>query len=126
MIIYISGQMNGLTKEEYQRIFNEAQKKLEADGHKVFNPADDGWVEWLNYSYQKTYGLQLTSDYDNILLADLQFLLGLKHLHGDNFAIFMLSNWEQSDGATTEHSYAKAIGINIIYQDSNIERTGKN
>ena len=118
MIIYISGKMGDLTKEEYQPIFNNAQKKLEADGHKVFNPADDGWVEWLNYSYQKTYGLQLTNDYDNILLADLQFLLGLKHIHGDNFAVFMLNNWEQSDGAVTEHSYAKAIGIKILYEES--------
>lgn len=120
MIIYLSGQMTGLTKEEYKAAFDKAKEQLEAEGHKVFNPADDDWVERLDISYQRAYQMKLTEEYDNILMADLQFLLGLKHMHHDNVAIYMLSNWEQSDGAKAEHYYAKAIKMNIIYQGEKV------
>ena len=118
MIIYISGKMGDLTKEEYQPIFRAAHERLAAEGHKVFNPAVDEWVDWLNLSYERVYGLRVEG-YEDILLADLQFLLGIYTANPEETAIYMLSNWQQSNGAQTEHWYAKAIGMRIIYEDPN-------
>lgn len=90
MIVYISGAMTGLPN--YNReAFLEAQKKLEADGHTVLNPA------WL------PDGLPDCA-YREIDIAMLR--------NAD--AIYMLDGWGDSNGARHELDLAMRNGMKIL------------
>lgn len=99
--IYISGKMSGLSKDVYQPIFAEAEKKLKAEGWIVFNPADDSWQSWLE---------RLGKTYTEILFHDIQQLM-----HCD--AIYMLDNFLESKGAKAEHAFAIAASLQVIYDE---------
>lgn len=91
--IYISGAITN--NPNYKEQFAAAEKKLIAAGHQVFNPAHN-----TGDSYKE--------------LIDL----GMQQLMASD-AIYMLPGHEESTGATLELTYAKAVGIEIIYADKN-------
>lgn len=99
MKIYISGKMRGLPEEESRMKFEAARQYLIELGHDVVNPWDsekdkeEQCLEWEDY-----------------ILYDLRII---KHCD----ALFMLDNWQDSDGAKCEHAFARGRGMEIIYEE---------
>lgn len=93
--IYISGQISGLTAEEYAPRFFEVARQLRAQGYDVVNPLDNG--------------IDPSEEWREQMKADIRLLIECD-------AIFMLSNWELSNGATLEREIAKGLGLRIEYE----------
>lgn len=93
--IYISGQISGLTTEEYTSLFNDAAQQLRAQGYDVINPLNNG--------------VSPSEEWREQMKADIRLLLECD-------AIFMLSNWELSTGATLERDIAKSLGLRVEYE----------
>ena len=90
MKIYIAGPMSGLPNFN-RAAFNHAHVFLGARGYVVLNPAllPDGLTQ---------------AEYMDICLAMIRCA----------DAVFMLRDWEKSDGAVAEHALAKKIGLEIM------------
>jgi len=99
--IYISGKITD--NPQWKEQFKVAEMKLMAQGDcVVINPqaiAEEVEKEVENPTYK---------DY---FQADLRLLLICS-------TIYMLPNWKDSRGAKIEHSIAEALGMEIIYEDS--------
>lgn len=89
MIIYIAGQISG--RDNYKQFFDDAQIRLEQEGHIVINPS------FL------PVGLE-TDRYLPICLPMLDA----------SDAIYLLKGWETSKGACLERLYAEYQGKKII------------
>jgi len=98
MRIYISGKMRGLPEEESRNLFKAAEQYLIELGHDVVNP-------WDTEDEKK----QLCKDWDDYILYDLPILKTCD-------AIFMLQNWQFSDGAQIEYHFARGRHMEIIYE----------
>lgn len=90
---YISGKMNGLEKEEYEKLFKEAVEEVGRMGMIPVNPCDT----------------KEPTDGHSYILKDL-IELDLCS------AIYMLENYEESDGANLELQFAKYRKIEVIFQ----------
>lgn len=94
--VYIAGKI-GNTDEDVERArpkFMQAQQELIAAGFDVWNP------------------ISISGKYDNraaYMRHGLAMLLQCD-------SIYMLSGWEASPGAQTEHRVALDCGIEIMYQ----------
>ena len=92
--IYISGQIT--EDPNYIEKFNNAQKHLESLDYHVINPVQlvpyDELKKWIDY-----------------MLTDLQLLALCDE-------IYMLDNWERSNGAKIELDIAKVMGLKIIFE----------
>lgn len=87
--------MSGMTKEDYQKKFSNAEEYLEKLGFDVVNPST------------------INSDiipYNDLLWADLRILMSCD-------AIYMLDNWKNSKGAKAEYYFADAIGLEILFEN---------
>lgn len=98
MRVYISGQITG--NENYKQQFKEAEEWLEKRGFEVINPADTF-----------TQKIEKSLNYKQLLILDCFILINMCD------AIFMLHGWQNSNGAKTELTNAKATGKRIMYQD---------
>lgn len=88
--VYVSGKITGL--EDYEKHFNDAEKKLKLLGHKVMNPAALAkGFEWDDY---------MPICFAMINACDM---------------VYMLPNWEDSKGAKLEKHYAESMGKRIKY-----------
>ena len=94
MRIYISGKITG--NKNYIEQFAEAEKWLMSQGYEVINPIKFG----------EAYPHLYYSEYMEIDLALLKLC----------DAIFMLANWQDSNGAKTELAVAKSLGKTVKYQ----------
>ena len=105
MKIYISGKITGLDKQDYIEAFKKVQENLESLGHKVMNPASsmDTCSEGFNQN-----------DYLHICYAMIDVC----------DAIYMLGNWQSSQGARKELQYASDWRKQIIYQDKKTIEAG--
>jgi hypothetical protein len=104
--IYIAGPMSGYPEFNFPAFF-AAQKKLEAEGWKVWNPAakeeDLETPEMESFAKGDSAGLVSEGwDYRGAFKWDCE-----KVIYGN--AIYMLPGWEYSPGATAEHAIAKFI-----------------
>lgn len=97
MKVYISGKINGLPPFYSQMRFANAERKLAEKGFEVVNP----WK--LDMSDCK--------EWDDFMMRDLEILR-----HCD--AIYMLCNWQESDGALVEYDFAKGKKMQILYEPS--------
>lgn len=91
--VYISGRISG--NKYYKSEFGEAEKRILNAGYKAENPAKLDLGEsatWCDYMKQ-----------------DLKTLC-------DCDAIYMLSAWQRSKGATLEHRVAESLGLTVIYE----------
>ncbi len=91
--IYISGKITG--DANYMAKFAKAEKYLKKQGYIVYNPAK----EWEDEDYS----------YDKILSFCIDILRKCD-------AIYLLSNWQDSNGAKAEKAFAEAIGLEVMYQ----------
>ena len=109
--IYISGKMGEkvLSQATIEK-FARAEAKLRGEGWTyVQNPASDSFQDCL-HDYITLRKGERRQEAD-IMLFDLDMLSLCD-------TIYMLRDWKDSPGATTEHDFAKATGINIIYEDN--------
>ncbi len=93
--IYISGKISGLPIDEVKAKFKLASEYILESGHLPSSPLNNGLDE--------------TCSWEKHMKADIAMLMQAD-------AIFMLSDWKKSKGATIEHNLAKELGMEIIYQ----------
>lgn len=94
-MIYISGKITGTT--DYMERFEAVENRLKEQGYKVLNPAkfnaslpqDTKWEVYMRQSIKY------------LMLAD---------------TIYMLKDWEESNGATLELKIAKMLKMEVIYE----------
>jgi hypothetical protein len=107
--IYISGAVRGLEYEDAIKNFARKQTELEAEGYSVINPLEK--LIAYNNRLRLAGGKPLNeyTDRTQILKMDIQLLLNCD-------AIYMLRDWESSQGATMEHHIASTLGLKIMYE----------
>lgn len=105
--IYIAGKMRGLYALGFKNFFL-AQDYLERRGWKVINPAEMDVEHWVKEKTPRNWFECLRAD--------------LAAIEDQCDAIYMLNNWEDSNGAKRELAKAKKLGLEIIYQPKNGER----
>lgn len=94
MRVYISGKMTGLDKMRFKLLFMKAEKELLAQGHDPINPARLS-------DFNLTYAEFMAIDGELLRLCD---------------AIYLLENWQDSNGAKVEKEYAESLGLKIMYE----------
>jgi hypothetical protein len=104
--IYIAGPMSGYPEFNFPAFF-AAQKKLEAEGWKVWNPAGKDSESDVQKSDAYATGsdqqlMQSGWDFRKAYLWDCD-----KVIKGDG--IYMLQGWEKSAGARGEHAVAVSM-----------------
>ena len=89
--VYISGEMSGLTRQEYWARFRKAELLLQDSGFRTVNPARflPARLEWL----YKLLGRELTLLYDMWRLNRCQY-------------IYKIPGWKKSEGANIESCWA--------------------
>lgn len=92
MKVYISGAISGV--KDYEKEFSKAEEDLKAKGYETVNPCT------LPHDHDKSYAAFMKEDIKELLKCD---------------AIYMLDGWEDSRGASTEHSIAMVCGLRIYY-----------
>lgn len=105
MKIYIAGPMTGLPEYNFPA-FDKAADILEAQGHEVFNPAqndrDHGFdAEGLEGHEAERLGFSLR----RALKQDLSWICD----HAE--ALVLLEGWERSKGVRAEMALAEALGL---------------
>ena len=107
--VYISGRMDGLTKEEYLKRFKEAEQVLVWQGvESILNPVKfkmqsiikENNIEKADLFNPKYRNLFMREDIKQLIKAD---------------TICMIYDYKDSSGAMTECSIAKALDMNIIH-----------
>lgn len=110
--MYVSGRIGKQAPcQEILERFAKVEKRLRAEGYKVFNPTTSGLgkkAELLAESLsEKNHKVEW---YDAILLLDLSELAKCD-------AICLIPGWAESPGARTEMMYAGATGKAILFCD---------
>lgn len=94
---YISGKITG--NPDYKKNFAAAEKQLIASGcreSEIFNPA--------------RVTLPLSATWKDYMRHDLKILLECNE-------VYMLRDWQDSEGARLEHFIAKKLGYQVTYQE---------
>ncbi len=103
--VYISGRITGLSKAEYEALFNTAEATLRAKGYEVVTPIriipDSAEIDPAKHTEAEIWQAHLKADIRELMQCH---------------AIYMLPNWELSEGATLEHSIAHGLGITVLYE----------
>lgn len=108
MKVYISGKIGEyVTSEATRQKFAKAEQMLKARGFETFNPTTSGLGRHAE-SIAKAADYK-TSFYQEILLCDLVQLAQCD-------AIYMLSDWSQSNGANVELDFAVATAKQRFWQ----------
>lgn len=117
MRVYISGKIGEeVISETTRQKFARAEEMLKAKGYQVFNPCDERWQrvlkrEYEGDSYVKSPWLTGTFPdfYSYCLLRDLMVL-------STKDAVYFLDDWDKSNGANTEYSFATATNKKLLWQ----------
>lgn len=115
MKIYVAGPMRGYPGFNFPA-FHTASKKLRAEGHTVFSPAEkDEEVHGPEFSKQFKTGCLEAAEAQGF---SLRRALGddLEWICKEGDGIYMLKGWEKSAGANAEWATAKALGLEIMYE----------
>lgn len=120
MKVYISGKIGEeVISEATRQKFAKAVEMLMAKGYEVFNPCYERWQNTLKREYENDQFVKspwLTSKFPDFyayaLLRDLMVL-------STKDAVYMLSDWKRSEGATAEYHFALATGKKILFQVEN-------
>lgn len=101
MKVYISGKISGMNHDEAQQRFLDAEEKLKAEGHAVFNP--------FAYSEDK-FGRPGSLKWEEYMMELLPFVSRCD-------AIYMLDGWQKSYGANIEYLWAIRCGKKILFEN---------
>ena len=93
--IYISGKITGT--DDYMERFEKAEKYLITKGYSVLNPAKVNAQMPSDTTYDEYMQIALTM----LRMAD---------------SIYMLKNWQDSNGAKIEHQIATMLKIDILFE----------
>lgn len=96
--VYLSGQITGLTKEEYTRNFQRAEDFYKSAGFEVINPVKLG---------EALLKLHPEAGYEDFMLRDLEALQTCTH-------IALISGWKKSPGVAREKAEAERLGLEIM------------
>ena len=116
MNCYLAGPMRGIPEFNFPA-FHEAARKLRADHHVVFSPAekdaeiygDDVSSPTGNeHTMARRLGITTMELRREVFLVDCEWICK----HAD--AIALLPGWESSKGATAERALGIALGLRII------------
>lgn len=94
MKVYISGKITGI-EAQAPALFEKAENYLFANGIEPINPLK------IPHTHDKTWLSYMKADIIALMNCD---------------AIFMLTNWHQSNGAKIEHLLAIKLGYEVIYE----------
>lgn len=103
MRIYISGKISGLSLQETQERFADAQALLVEIGFEAVNPMAKGLPDDLPWEQH--------------MVKDIELLLSCD-------AIYMMDNWTESKGAQIEYDIANRLGKDVWFE-SNVRRENK-
>ena len=95
--IYIAGKISGTNKRDALNKFNAAKKLLEYNGFIPFNP--------MEISTRKV-------KWNTIMRQCVSALMKCDHL-------YLLKDWQDSEGALIEKAIAERLGIRIIMEEKN-------
>lgn len=94
MRVYIAGKISGLCQSDVNRTFGEAAEKLRKWGFEPISPIEHG-------GENKTWA---------------EYMLTLLPILHDCQGIYLLDNWDDSDGAKVEKLFAKKDGMFLIQE----------
>lgn len=103
MKVYLAGPMSGVPDFNFPA-FMDAAKQLRAEGHEVFNPAEEDLRVWGDLET-----VRKKANYRDCLRLDLNWILD----HAE--VIALLPGWEASRGANIELLLARVLGLKEIY-----------
>lgn len=108
MKVYLSGKMSGLSRDEIERRFFQAEKYLVLNGYNVCNPVRFIFFRWDWLYALLGYHLALCIDLFMLSRCDAIYMIG--------------TDWPTSNGATMEHHYAGRFGIRRMYQEESTNK----
>ncbi|MCM1168816.1 MAG: DUF4406 domain-containing protein [Bacteroides sp.] len=94
--IYISGKVTGMPLESVRGKFAVAKAFLESIGFEAVNPMESG--------------LPADAPWEQHMVKDFEMLLSCD-------AIYMMSDWVESKGASIEHDIAKRLDIKMFFEE---------
>jgi len=92
--IYLSGKITGI-ENEAEKLFQAAEDHCLEKGYAVVNPMK------LNHNHDKSY--------DAFMKEDVKAMCDCDY-------IFLMKNWEDSNGARIEKQIAELLKIKIIFE----------
>lgn len=101
--VYVSGQITGLDRDEANAMFIKACAELAEHGFEAVNPFDIA-----NPTDCTCPAEAATHTWACCLTKDVRVLVGCD-------VLYMLPNWQGSQGAGLEHFIASALGLQIMY-----------
>ena len=104
MKLYLAGPMRNFPDFNFPA-FHAAAKRLRAEGHEVFNPAEKGAEK------------DAASNQNSLEFRRLVFGLDTAWICGEAEGMVMLDRWVESRGAFAEWALANALGLPIRYLD---------
>lgn len=105
---YISGPISGMENGNYEK-FHNAQKQLEIEGYIVFNPhivAKNVYDKWAKIEIKTSE--QIFEMWSDFMRVDIEYLM-------KSDCVFLLDNWESSNGANLELLISQKLKIPIYY-----------
>lgn len=108
--MYISGMITGLNPKEYETLFNAAETNLKAKGYDVVSPLQI--AARLKAEHPDRLDPKQHTEAEiwrTHLIANIRELVKCN-------AVYMLPNWELSEGATLEHKIAEGLRLPIHYE----------
>lgn len=111
--VYISGKIGEeVISDETKQKFGKAFEMLKKMDNTVIDPTGDFVQEAMKVHFDVS---DISPSYSNILLYMIGWLRTCT-------CIYMLNDWMKSPGACAEYFFAKAIGMEIYFQDRNQAR----
>lgn len=109
--IYLSGPVSSIGLDEARRRFGKAEADLQKQGYRTCNPIKMRLPVWLAlHCGQFGYVACL--------------LLQLLWMWWTCSCIYLLTDWHTSDGARLERSFARCLGLTVLYEQKR-EKTSK-
>jgi len=113
ILVYLSGKMTGITKEDYTQRFSIAAENCIAEILESDEVSDDCFCHVVN-------PVELGEELEDNMIGEIptwyDYMVHDLHELLNCDAIYMLKGWEDSKGAKIEHNLAKGLGIKVFYQ----------
>ena len=111
MRVYISGKIgeeviSEATREKFARAERMLERHFNTEFDMIVNPASEAFQDAMKQAFEWR---ELRRNLPDILLFDLQWLRTCD-------AIYMLADWEESDGANVELDFARATKKRIFWE----------
>jgi hypothetical protein len=117
MKIYLAGPMRGIPELNHPA-FDKAAERLRAQGHEVFNPAEDSRARFGDAIAAGEAGDEgAVAERMGLTPMELSrrvFAHDLAYICCEAEGIALLPRWQNSKGATAEQAVALALGLWVV------------